>query len=75
MLSEIACSLLTRLADLCEASNELTAQDKAAELLPIKVQQLCVLSRLGKIEEAQKLAGDVAVSEYAHCSTTGDAHY
>jgi signal recognition particle subunit SRP72 len=47
--------------DLCQASDELTEEDKAAELLPIMVQQLYVLLRLGKSEEAEKLALGIPV--------------
>ena len=50
-------------SDLCNASDELTDREKIAELLPISVQQLCVVSKLGKTEEAEKLASDLALEE------------
>lgn len=52
----------TRL-DLCNASDDLTDQEKVAELLPISVQQLYVVSKLGKTEEAERLASDIALEE------------
>lgn len=51
------------LPDLCNALDELTDQEKIAELVPISVQQLYVVSKLGKTEEAEKLASDVALEE------------
>jgi signal recognition particle subunit SRP72 len=50
--------------DLCQASDELTPHDKAAEILPISVQQLYVLSKLGKVDQAEKLVSEISVSEY-----------
>ncbi len=49
--------------DLCNAFDELTDQEKTAELLPISVQQLYVVSKIGKTEEAEKLASDIALEE------------
>ena len=51
------------LSDLCNALDELTDQEKVAELLPITVQQLYVVSKLGKMEEAEKLASGIALEE------------
>ena len=51
------------LLDLCNALNDLTEQEKITELLPINVQQLYVFSKLGKFEEAEKLASDIALEE------------
>ncbi len=51
------------LLDLCNALDDLTDQDKNAELLPISVQQLYVVSKLGKSEEADKLASGIALEE------------
>lgn len=61
-------------ADLCNALDELTVQEKTAELLPITVQQLYVLSKLGKGEEAEKLASDISVEEYSPSSMRGEIH-
>lgn len=49
--------------DICQTSEELSPQDKAAELLPIAVQYLYVLIRQGKIEEAESLLSDIHVEE------------
>lgn len=55
--------------DLCSSLEELSEQEKNAELLPIGVQQLYVLCRLGKVDEAEKLASSISIQEYAHvCS-------
>lgn len=54
---------LTNYIDICGTSEELSAEDKAAELVPITVQQLYVLIRLGKLEEAEKLLEDISVDE------------
>ena len=51
------------LSDLCNASDELTDREKIAELLPISVQQLYVASKLGKTEEAEKLASALTLEE------------
>ena len=51
------------LLDLCNALDDLTDKEKIAELLPISVQQLYVASKLGKPEEAEKLASGFALEE------------
>lgn len=51
------------LSDLCNALDDLTDQEKIAELLPISVQQLYVVSMLGKTEEAETLASGIALEE------------
>lgn len=50
-------------SDLCNALDDLTDKEKIAELLPISVQQLYVVSKLGNTEEAEKLASDIALDE------------
>lgn len=51
------------LSDLCNALDDLTDQEKIVELLPISVQQLYVVSKLGKTEEAETLASGIALEE------------
>ena len=48
---------------LCASLDELTEAEKTAEILPIQVQQLYVLVRLGKIADAEKLAAEIRVEE------------
>ena len=60
--------LLKRAKDLCNAS-ELSDSEKLAELLPISVQQLYVLARLGKHAEAEKMAGEINLEEIPELST------
>ena len=48
---------------LCASLDELTEAEKTAEILPIQVQQLYVLGKLGKTAEAEKLASEIVVQE------------
>ncbi|KAI9843690.1 MAG: Signal recognition particle core component [Sclerophora amabilis] len=61
--------LLNRARDLCNALDDLSEDEKRAELLPIMVQQIYVLTRLGKVEEADNLAADLTVAEILEPST------
>ncbi|GFN13306.1 signal recognition particle core component [Aspergillus tubingensis] len=61
--------LLTRAKELCRTSEDLTPEDRAAELLPIAVQQLYVLLRQGKSEEAQSVLEEISVSDIPELST------
>lgn len=54
--------------DLCNSNEELTEGEKIAEILPITVQQLYVLNKLDKLDEAEKLASDVIIREYKSLS-------
>lgn len=56
--------ILTFCIDICRTSEDLSPEDKAAELLPIAVQQLYVLIQLGKLEEAEVVLKDIAVDKY-----------
>lgn len=49
--------------DICQTSEDLTPEDRAAELLPIAVQYLYVLLRLGKMEQAEALLQEISVEE------------
>lgn len=51
--------------DLCNASSDLSEEEKAAELLPIHVQQCYVLSRLGNLEGAEAVASSISPKESA----------
>ena len=51
------------LLDICQTSEDLTPEERAAELLPIAVQHLYVLLRLGKTEEAEALLEEITVEE------------
>ena len=48
---------------LCASLDGLPDSEKTAEILPIQVQQLYVLGKLGKTAEAEKLASEIAVQE------------
>lgn len=61
--------LLKRAKTLCQHSDDLTDEMKADELLPICVQQLYVLQRLGKTDEAENIAAEIAVDEVPDAST------
>ncbi|OJJ44090.1 hypothetical protein ASPZODRAFT_72804 [Penicilliopsis zonata CBS 506.65] len=61
--------LLTRAKELCRTSEDLTAEDKEAELVPILVQQLYVLNKQGKQAEAQALLEEISISNISDLST------
>ncbi|KJZ75668.1 hypothetical protein HIM_04825 [Hirsutella minnesotensis 3608] len=52
---QAAADLLQRAAQLCDASDDLTEEDKLAELKPILAQQAYVSARLGDAQKAQDL--------------------
>jgi len=58
--------LLKRARDLCEALDELSDEEKKAEVLPIMVQQVYVFTRMSKLEEAAALQKMINISEYVH---------
>ncbi|KAI0881182.1 uncharacterized protein GGS22DRAFT_173557 [Annulohypoxylon maeteangense] len=60
---------LKRAQDLCEASEDLSADEKKAELLPILVQHAYVLTRLGKEAEAVALHKSIVPSEIPEAPT------
>jgi signal recognition particle subunit SRP72 len=61
--------LLKRAKDLCNSLEDLTDEDKQTEILPITVQQVYVLARLGRAEEAQKVAREVEGKNIPDVST------
>jgi signal recognition particle subunit SRP72 len=56
--------LLKRARDLCEGLDELSDEEKRAEVLPIMVQQAYVFTKLGKLEEADALQKMINIAEY-----------
>lgn len=54
-----AAFLLKRAADLCEATEDLSDEDKKAEMLPIVLQRAYVLELMGKKDEAAALQKEV----------------
>lgn len=61
--------LLKRAKTLCQHSDDLTDDMKADELLPICVQQVYVLQRLGKTSEAEAVAAEIDVDKVPDAST------
>ena len=61
--------LLKRARDLCNALEDLSEEDKKTELLPITVQQVYVLAKLDKLEEAEKLAQSIDARHIPDAST------
>ncbi|KAG8531487.1 uncharacterized protein KY384_003116 [Bacidia gigantensis] len=55
--------------DLCMSNEDLTDDEKEAEVLAIRVQQLFVLSSLGKGEEARSLASNISTERLSDAST------
>ncbi|KAJ5126014.1 hypothetical protein N7526_008191 [Penicillium atrosanguineum] len=61
--------LLNRAKNICQTSEDLSPEDRAAELLPISVQYLYVLIRQGKTEEAEALLKEISVDAIQELST------
>ncbi|KAJ5438453.1 uncharacterized protein N7458_009451 [Penicillium daleae] len=61
--------LLNRAKNICQTSEDLTPEDRAAELLPIAVQYLYVLLRLGKTDQAEALLEEISVEDIPELST------
>ncbi|KAK8058651.1 hypothetical protein PG994_009099 [Apiospora phragmitis] len=61
--------LLKRARDLCNANEDLTDEEKKAELLPIMVQHAYVLTRLGKEAEALALQKSIVVTDIPEAPT------
>ncbi|KAH9999254.1 hypothetical protein F4779DRAFT_162582 [Xylariaceae sp. FL0662B] len=61
--------LLKRARELCEASDDLSADEKRAELLPILVQHAYILTRLGKEAEAAALHKSITLSDIPEAPT------
>lgn len=60
---------LKRAKDLCSALSDLSDAEKQAELLPITVQQVYVLTQLGKVNEAEQLVTQIPFAEIKELST------
>lgn len=56
--------LLKRARNLVESADDLTDEDKETELLPISVQQIYVLTKMGRQEEAEKLAQSIGEATF-----------
>lgn len=56
--------LLKQARDLCEALEDLSDEEKRAEVLPIMVQQAYVFTKLGKLGEADALQKMINIAEY-----------
>ncbi|KAF3037490.1 Signal recognition particle core component [Didymella heteroderae] len=54
---------LKRAKDLCNAVEDFTEEEKKAEILPITVQQVYVLTQMGKIDEAEQLATTIPFAD------------
>jgi signal recognition particle subunit SRP72 len=61
--------LLRRAKDLCNASEELSEEDKKFERLPIITQQVYVLAQQGREEDAKKLYGTIDIDDIPDLST------
>lgn len=65
----VASMLLKRARDLCEASEELSDEDKKAEILPIMVQQAFVFTKMGKLEEAETIQKMITITDVPELPT------
>ncbi|KAI9690610.1 MAG: Signal recognition particle core component [Bogoriella megaspora] len=61
--------LLKRAKDLCNALEDLSEDEKQAEILPITVQQVYVLARQGKYDQAESLGNNLNTSKTTEQST------
>ncbi|KAF2481693.1 hypothetical protein BDY17DRAFT_252876 [Neohortaea acidophila] len=61
--------LLKRAHNLCNALEDMTDDEKEAEMLPIIVQQAYVLAKLGRFEEAERLSQSIDVKSIPDSST------
>ncbi|KAF4553429.1 Signal recognition particle subunit srp72-like protein [Elsinoe fawcettii] len=61
--------LLKRSKDLCNALEDLSDDEKLAEVLPITVQQVYVLTRLGRNQEAHELARKINAEEISDATS------
>ena len=61
--------LLKRARDLCNALEDLSKEEKQAEMLPITVQQVFVLARQGRAKEADSLAKSINAKSISDAST------
>lgn len=61
--------LLRRAKDLCAASEELSEQEKAGEILPIVVQHVYVLERMGRTDDARKMVESLRFEELSDPTT------
>ncbi|KAK2871932.1 hypothetical protein FQN49_002691 [Arthroderma sp. PD_2] len=66
---EKAETLLKRSKALCQASDELSPEDKKAEMLPIIIQEIYVYLRQGKLEEADALIEGIDLADVTESST------
>ncbi|KAF2864712.1 signal recognition particle protein-like protein [Massariosphaeria phaeospora] len=60
---------LKRAKGLCDAATNLAEEEKKAELLPITVQQVYVLTQMGKVDEAEQLATTIPFADIEELST------
>lgn len=61
--------LLKRAHDLCSSLEDMGDDEKEAELLPIRIQQVYVATRLGKSEESEALAHKIDVASISDATT------
>jgi len=49
--------------DRCNELEDLTESEKKAEMLPMKVQHVYILTQMGKLEEAERVASTIPFTE------------
>jgi signal recognition particle subunit SRP72 len=59
-------------SELCKHSEDLSAEEKLAELLPINVQHIYILERLGKAEEAERISSEITIDKYVSAYYVAD---
>ncbi|EPQ63049.1 Bgt-510 [Blumeria graminis f. sp. tritici] len=66
---ETSSVLLEKAKDLCEISEEMSDDEKLAELLPIMIQQAYVFVKLGELDKAKSLCKSINISDVPELST------
>jgi signal recognition particle subunit SRP72 len=61
--------LLKRAKELCKTSDDLSSEDKVTEMLPISVQELYILIKQGKLEQAEEIVKEITVDNIPDLST------
>jgi signal recognition particle subunit SRP72 len=51
--------MLTIAKELCDASQDLSEEEKKSELVPIQIQQTYIATILGKLEDAAKISKEI----------------
>jgi signal recognition particle subunit SRP72 len=63
VFSTISQVLILTFVELCDASQDLSEEEKKSELVPIQIQQTYIATILGKLEDAAKISKEIDLKE------------